>query len=256
MSEWRNIWSNGLPDEGRSPESGYRMAAEGIPFPWQWGSGTISTDLDVIWEMSVGITHAVRHHIESAKLAVLGTPYWVWPMPLLLCAAILLILQTPIGWFTEKPVQEIVAPVVLGITAVLALFVYYRVREFFTLLLACFALALFLRELHFLGTNNGFYVAVILLAWLASSRRDAIHQFLRRRSIGALLSCSLWTYFVTKLIDRHYLSFLPEYVDWHDSVEESLETLGHLMVFALVVVALRVGNIQGRTGVADEPDST
>lgn len=204
----------------------------------------------------IGITHAVRHHIESAKLAVLGTPYWVWPMPLLLCAAILLILQTPIGWFTEKPVQEIVAPVVLGITAVLALFVYYRVRAFFTLLLACFAWALFLRELHFLGTNNGFYVAVILLAWLASSRRDAIHQFLRRRSIGALLSCSLWTYFVTKLIDRHYLSFLPEYVDWHDSVEESLETLGHLMVFALVVVALRVGNIQGRTGVADEPDST
>jgi len=28
------------------------MAAEGIQFPWQWGSGTISTNLDVIWEMS------------------------------------------------------------------------------------------------------------------------------------------------------------------------------------------------------------
>ena len=25
---------NGLPDEAQSPESGHRMAAEGMPFPW------------------------------------------------------------------------------------------------------------------------------------------------------------------------------------------------------------------------------
>ena len=25
---------NGLPDEGQSPESGHRMAAEEMPFPW------------------------------------------------------------------------------------------------------------------------------------------------------------------------------------------------------------------------------
>ncbi len=28
------------------------MAAEGMPFPWRWNGGTISTNLDVIWEMS------------------------------------------------------------------------------------------------------------------------------------------------------------------------------------------------------------
>ena len=52
MSEWRNIWSNGLPDESRSPKSGHRMAAKGIQFPWWWNGDTISTDLDVIWGMS------------------------------------------------------------------------------------------------------------------------------------------------------------------------------------------------------------
>ncbi len=55
MSEWRKIWANGLPDEGRSPESGYRMATEGILFPWRWNGGTISTDLDVIWGMSAQV---------------------------------------------------------------------------------------------------------------------------------------------------------------------------------------------------------
>lgn len=180
-------------------------------------------------------------------MAFLGIPYWVWPVPFLLSAGVWLILQTPIDWLTEKPVQEIVAPVVIGLTALLVLFVNRWVSEFFTLLLACFVWALFLRELHFFGTNNGFYLAVILLAWWASSRREAIRDFLKWRSIGALLSCSLWTYFVTKLFDRHYFSFLPGYDVWHDNVEESLETLGHLMVFALVVVTLRIGSIQGRT---------
>ncbi len=53
MSEWRKSRENGLPDEARSPESGYRMAAEGIQFPWRWDGSTISTNLDVIWGMLV-----------------------------------------------------------------------------------------------------------------------------------------------------------------------------------------------------------
>ena len=35
------------------PESGHRLAAEGMPFPWRWDGGTISLNLDGIWGMSV-----------------------------------------------------------------------------------------------------------------------------------------------------------------------------------------------------------
>ncbi len=52
MSEWWKIWANGLPNGGRSPKSGHRMAAKGMQFHWRWFSGTISTNLDVIWGMS------------------------------------------------------------------------------------------------------------------------------------------------------------------------------------------------------------
>ena len=52
MSEWRKIWTSGLPNEGRSPKSGHQMAAEGMRFPWRWNGGTISLNLGVIWEMS------------------------------------------------------------------------------------------------------------------------------------------------------------------------------------------------------------
>ncbi len=59
-------WANGLPDEGRSPKSGRRMAAEGMLFSWRWnllaverwydfhgfGCHLGNVDLDVIWGMS------------------------------------------------------------------------------------------------------------------------------------------------------------------------------------------------------------
>jgi hypothetical protein len=50
--EWRNIWSNGLPDESRFPKSGHRMAADGMPFLWRWNGGTNSTVFDGIWGIS------------------------------------------------------------------------------------------------------------------------------------------------------------------------------------------------------------
>ena len=207
---------------------------------------------------NIDIAGTIRHHIGSAKATLLGVPYWVWPLPILLSVAVFLLLQTPFGWFTEKPVQEIAAPVVIGLAAGLAFFVHRWVREFFTLILALFVCALFLRELHFYGTNNGLYAAIVVLAWWASSRRDDIGEFLKWPSIRGLLAASLWTYVFTKFFDRHYFSFLPDYYSWNDNVEESLETLAHVMVLALVVVTLRIGILQSKRGAGEnlaKPDS-
>ncbi len=66
MSEWRKIWANGLPDEGRSPKSGHRMSVEGMPFPWRWYGGTIFTNLGVIWGMSAD-SSALRGRIDDCK---------------------------------------------------------------------------------------------------------------------------------------------------------------------------------------------
>ena len=52
MSELWKIWANGLPNEGGSSKSGYRLAAVGMQFLWRWDGDTISTNLDCIWGMS------------------------------------------------------------------------------------------------------------------------------------------------------------------------------------------------------------
>jgi len=51
VSEWRKIWTDGLPSEGRSPKSGHRMAAEGMQSACRWNGGTAALNLEVIWEM-------------------------------------------------------------------------------------------------------------------------------------------------------------------------------------------------------------
>ena len=56
VSEWREKWPNGIPSTGQLPKSCYRMASKEIPLPWRWDSGTISTKLELTWEMSDDIT--------------------------------------------------------------------------------------------------------------------------------------------------------------------------------------------------------
>ncbi len=201
------------------------------------------------------IAGTILHHLESAKMTLLGIPFWVWPMPFLLCVVILLIRQSPIGWITEKPVQEIIAPTVICLTAVLVLFVHRWTRELFTLMLAVLVWALFMRELHFYGTGRGLYATVIVLAFLASAKRDILGEFLGQRSIGALLGLSIWTYIVSKMFDRHYFSFLPAYHDWNNNVEETLETCGHLFVLSLVVMTLRYASLRSREISGDKKKS-
>jgi DNA-binding CsgD family transcriptional regulator len=85
VSEWRKIWANGLPNEGRSPKSGHRMAAERMQFPRRWSGDTISLNLGGIWEMSVhigmklgsaqSIAEAIRHSAGSDTVGVVTVTY-------------------------------------------------------------------------------------------------------------------------------------------------------------------------------------
>lgn len=193
----------------------------------------------------------VRHHFDSAMGAARGTPWWVWPLPLVIAGIVLLLLLTPLAVITSKPVQELAGPYVTGLTAAFAIFVHRQKRAFFTLLLALFTTTLFLREWHFWGTTEATLVALAALAWWASSRRENILPFLRQSSVGALLCAALWIYVVTQFMDQHYLLSLnlftvDDYVKWNDNVEETLETIAHLLVLAAVVLTYR--NASGKTG--------
>ncbi len=64
---FRKIWTNGRPNEARSPRSGHRMAAQGMPFPWRWNGGTIFLNLEVIWD-NVGIVTSASIFVTGSRL--------------------------------------------------------------------------------------------------------------------------------------------------------------------------------------------
>ena len=166
-------------------------------------------------------------------------PVFVWPLPILFALIVVALSYTQLGWMTEKPEQEIVAPVIIGMTAGLVIFVHRWVGERFSLLLALFVWSLFMRELHFWGTNNGFYlafIAIVIWSWVS---RAQLAQFLECYAIRSFLSCALLFYAFSKVMDRGYLAFLPDFRSWHHNLEETLESGGHLLVFCLVIVTLR-----------------
>lgn len=190
------------------------------------------------------VTEFVRHHFDSVAGAVRGAPLWVWPLPFIVAGAVLLLLQTPLAAMTSKPFHEAVGPSLTGLTAAAALVVHRKMRVFFSLLLACFAAAIFIREWHFWGTTQAVLVALAALAWWASSRREEILPYLRVPPVGGLLMGALWLYVVAQFLDQHFLLSMNlfsvnDYVRWNDNVEETLETTGHLMILAAVLFTWR-----------------
>ena len=185
--------------------------------------------------------NVIERHWESTKAAFWGMPLEAWLAPFVCIFGILLIYLSPWNELASKPTQEIVAPVIIGMTAIVSLFVHRWVGETFTLILACFAWALFIRELHIPLSNNGFYIAIFAIAWWVSNQRFELAQWFSYKWIRIFLGGAFWTYLITKVFDRHYVSFLPAYNSWNNHVEETLEACGHGMVFALVIATLRIG---------------
>ena len=109
-------------------------------------------------------------------------------------------------------------------------------------MLSIFVWALFLRELHFEFMNGGILFALAGLMWWLSNVRHELVEWLSNFWIRLWLAGSFFTYFMSDMMDRHLFSFLPHYQSWNNNVEETLETFGHAMVFALVLVTLKVAH--------------
>ncbi|MBL4647209.1 MAG: hypothetical protein COA52_13240 [Hyphomicrobiales bacterium] len=168
-------------------------------------------------------------------------PYWIFALIAVLFVAIVGLSYTPIGWVTSKPVQEIIAPIIIGIAAACSLFVHWKLREKFSLILLVFVVSLFSRELHFYGTNNGFYIAFIFIVLWSWWERRELAQWYGFRCIRTLVPLCISIYLVTKILDRGYFSFLPEFSLWRHNAEETMETIGHLAILLLLFYTYKAG---------------
>ena len=184
-------------------------------------------------------TH-LRRHWDSGWAGLFGTPVLAWVMPALLIAAILSVWSTPLAWLLAKPVQEIIAPTVAALASATALYAHVRLRAVATGLLAVFVTTIFFRELHFGPTVGGVHLVLIGCFFVFSLRRLEMQAFLADRWVRTWLAGAVLTYVVAYIIDESWVAFLPGFQAWRHVVEETLETCGHVQLFALSLAVIGV----------------
>lgn len=183
----------------------------------------------------------IAWHTETAARILRTTPPWVLLVPALGAVVIYLLNILPaVAPYLSKETAEITSPIILAVPLVIAAGLAATRPHVYYKWLALFALALFLRELHFQGTNTGFYIAIVLLIGWASFARDRLEPFISNKVVVTILMSMLWTYAVSKTFDRRiWDSLLPAGIT-NDLFEENLEIMGHIMFFLLVVASLFV----------------
>lgn len=182
-------------------------------------------------------------HTATARHIARHAAPWVLLVPLVGAVVIAALGSAPaLAPYLAKDSAELVSPLILAAALLLAAAVYLtRPSHPYFAWQSLFALALFLRELHFTGTNTGFYVALVVLLVWASHARERLEPFFSDRRIVSLLVALIWTYAVSKTFDRRYWDTLLEAHGFtRDLFEENLEVIGHLTFLALVVLSLFV----------------
>src|SRR5262245_7290017 len=151
---------------------------------------------------------AARFHWQNGWAALQRFSPWILLVPAAAIGLIVLDAHTAFGWFEQKATQEIVAPTVLAVAVFVAGLYWAGAADFCSQWLLLLSVALFCRELHFWGTNNGIYLAILMLLWYASRNAHRMPAFFESRLLMSLFGCALFTYALTKTFDRGYWRFI------------------------------------------------
>jgi hypothetical protein len=183
----------------------------------------------------------VEWHWATARHLLRLTPPWVLIVPALASLVIYALSRdAAVAPLLTKEAAEIVSPIVLAVPLALATWLAATRPHVYYKWLALFALALFLRELHFQGTNTGFYIAIVLLLGWVSFARERLEPFVSNRRIVTMLATIIWIYLVSKTFDRHMWEHVLPAGTTSNLFEENLELAGHLLVLVLAVVSVLI----------------
>ncbi len=180
----------------------------------------------------------IAWHLDTAKRILRLTPLWVLLVPALGAGVIYVLSTFPaVAPYLTKDSAELFSPIILAFGVAIAGFLAATRPEIYYKWLAVFAVCLLLRELHFRGTNTGFYIAFVLLIGWASYARDRLEPFISNKSIVTLLMSVIWTYLISKTFDRHMWDAEMTGGLSRDLFEENLEILGHVLFVVLCIVS-------------------
>jgi len=183
-------------------------------------------------------------HLQNIRSVMGNFSPWVLGLPAAVCAWIATQSANPWWEYTLKPYQETYAPIILAIATGCAAALWLTFRGFYYRWLLLLSGCLLCREIHFVGTSTGIYFAIPLLMWYASSRFESMKPFADNRLLASLLVGAFVTYFFAITVDRAVWKFLPNHAFWRNNIEETSETVGHLLILAMIICSPIVARLR------------
>jgi hypothetical protein len=140
----------------------------------------------------------------------------------------------------EKRFNELYAVCILGLVFAVLILRCALQRNLLYLLLGGFALAAWLREIHFAWTHQGVYVLLLILIALAWWWRERLKPLAQTGSFLPWFKGTLVIYLLSVLISRRIFKdlpiMLPDEELMHVPLEEVLENVAHSMLLITALV--------------------
>lgn len=156
-----------------------------------------------------------------------------WYLLLLLVAALPIIIwlrDSPWKYWVSREPHEIISPWLLGAAFVIEGIRALVQRRPLHYILSFLMFALLFREIHLSGTGNLVYLNVVVAMVWMWIWRARIRDDLRARAATSWFIAGWVVYVAALLIQRRVFSFVPGEKHVVLALEESLETLGHVMI--------------------------
>jgi hypothetical protein len=169
--------------------------------------------------------------------------YW-WPLLLGPIAMVLVYIANGTdteGLFSSRT-NEGMALILVGTSVVLFALQAIIFRSEFHLFMAVLCAAFFCREWHFYGTSRGIYIALVLLGIWAVIRRVDFARIVGNGHLKIWIVTMMATYLLSQLIARRvfkHIPILPNEAHLHIPLEETMETLAHLTMIVVCIIALK-----------------
>jgi branched-subunit amino acid ABC-type transport system permease component len=158
--------------------------------------------------------------------------------PLAVAIAVVYSRLDPKGFHGFQASLEKPAPFLIGFVALIYVIRSIVTRNPLYVLLAVLCFSLTMREIHFTGTGNGIYVALVVVGIWAFVWRNRLAGPLSDWRHTSWLIATAVMYILSQVIARRAFRPIPGEHEIHRSLEECIETAGHL----LFIVTALVGN--------------
>lgn|GEM_PF-1195071 len=162
---------------------------------------------------------------------------WPWLLVPLGCAFLF-------GWLLDhhvfhglKDFYEFVALKMLQFGVLVTVIRFLVRRDRFLGWLMILAIALCCREIHFVGTSNGVYITLVLLALVLWLKYPWFTGYLASRFNVTLIATAFFCYFIAVTLDQHWWRSFDAVARVDSSLEERMEVLGHGLMLMLFLLA-------------------